>query len=127
MSTSETETVTFTERGAEKMQEVLAAAAGPDMEAGLRIDVVSGGCSGFQYRLVLDEPTDADLVFEDRSVRILVDREHLAYVRGASVDYADDADGQRFRVDNPNVVYGCGCGSSFVLREDTVANDSPRM
>ena len=51
-------------------------------------------------------------------MRILVAREHLPYVRGAEVDYIEDADRQSLHVNNPNVVYGCRYGSSFVLRED---------
>ncbi|HWV85132.1 MAG TPA: iron-sulfur cluster assembly accessory protein [Capillimicrobium sp.] len=114
------DTVTFTDRGAAKMQEVLAAVQDAD-GAGLRIDVISGGCSGYQYRLALDEPGERDLVFEDRGVRIVVHDEHLPFVRGAEVDYVDDAGGPSFRVNNPNVVYGCGCGNSFVLREEAGA------
>jgi iron-sulfur cluster assembly protein len=123
MASPDTEIVTFTQRGADKMRGILAAASAAG--AGLRIDVVSGGCSGFQYRLALDEPSDGDLVLEHRGVRILVDRDHLAYVRGACVDYVADADGHRFRVDNPNVISGCGCGSSFMLRDDAVGAPPP--
>jgi len=114
------ETVTFTDRGAAKMQEILATVSEAE-GAGLRIDVISGGCSGYQYRLALDEPGATDTVFEDRGVRIVVDTDHLAFVRGAEVDYVEDASGPRFRVDNPNVVYGCGCGNSFVLRDEAEA------
>ena len=111
-------TVTFTEPAAAKMREVLGA-VGVDAETpGLRIDVGPGGCSGYQYRLAIDEPGTDDLVLEDRGVRIIVASDHVRFVDGAEVDYSDGAGEAGFRVDNPNVVYGCGCGSSFVLRED---------
>jgi iron-sulfur cluster assembly accessory protein len=111
------DTVTFTDRGAAKMQEVLAAV--PDADgAGLRIDVIAGGCSGYQYRLALDEPADGDLVFEDRGVRIVVRNEHLPFVRGAEVDYVEDESGPSLRINNPNIVYGCSCSNSFMLREE---------
>src|SRR5690606_19437818 len=91
---------------------------GPDVPAtaGLRIDVVAGGCSGRQYRLALDEATEDDLVTEVAGVRVLVAGDAMRYVRGARLEYDEGAGG--FRVDNPNVVYGCGCGSSFVLRDE---------
>ncbi|HWK26325.1 MAG TPA: iron-sulfur cluster assembly accessory protein [Solirubrobacter sp.] len=114
--------VTFTAAGAAKLREALDAAGGSDA-AGLRIDVQDGGCSGYQYRLALDVPEEADVVFEHLGVRILVASEHLAYVRGAQVDYTENASGAGFRVNNPNVDYSCGCGSSFVLRE--AAADAP--
>ncbi len=109
--------LTITDRCASEVRLALDAepAAGPD--AGLRLDIVAGGCSGYQYRLALDRERDGDVVIEARGVRVLVDGEHLPLVRGACVDYRSEAGGAGFRVDNPNVDYSCGCGSSFVLRE----------
>lgn len=116
-----TVTVTVTDACAGRVREALAAEPAADASAGLRIDVVAGGCSGHQYRLALDRARDGDVVIESGGVRVIIDVEHLRFVRGASVDFRTDAGLAGFRVDNPNVVYGCGCGSSFLLRDDAGA------
>jgi len=110
--------ITFTEKGAEKVQEFLAAQSADVQTSGLRVGVRGGGCSGFQYALAFDTQRDDDEVFEDRGLRILVDRPSLPYVRGAIVDYVDTLQGAGFKVDNPNVVAACGCGSSFRVAEE---------
>ena len=110
--------ISFTEKGAEKVQEFLASQSADIQTSGLRVGVRGGGCSGFQYALAFDTQRDDDEVFEDRGLRILVDRPSLPYVRGAIVDYVDTLQGAGFKVDNPNVVAACGCGSSFQVRED---------
>ena len=81
--------------------------------AGLRVGVRGGGCSGFQYALAFDNLRDGDEIFEDHGLKILVDRPSLPYVRGAVVDYVESLQGAGFKVDNPNVIAACGCGSSF--------------
>lgn len=82
----------------------------------LRLAVDGGGCSGFQYRFGLtDEPAPDDLVAQTDGVRLVVDAISLDLVRGASVDFVESLGGAAFRVDNPNAVAGCGCGSSFAV------------
>ena len=110
--------ITFTEKGAEKVQEFLAGQAADTQTAGLRVGVRGGGCSGFQYALAFDNQRDDDEVFEDHGLRILVDRPSLPYVRGAVVDYVESLQGAGFKVDNPNVIAACGCGSSFRVAEE---------
>jgi iron-sulfur cluster assembly protein len=110
--------ITFTDKGAEKVKEFLASQSADIQTAGLRVGVRGGGCSGFQYALAFDTQRDGDEVFEDRGLRILVDRPSLPYVRGAIVDYVDTLQGAGFKVDNPNVVAACGCGSSFRVAEE---------
>src|SRR4051795_7111426 len=107
--------ITFTEKGAEKVQEFLAGQSADIETSGLRVGVRGGGCSGFQYALAFDPQRDGDSVFEDHGLRILVDTPSLPYVRGAIVDYVESMQGAGFKVDNPNVVAACGCGSSFPL------------
>lgn len=110
--------ITFTDKGAEKVQEFLATQQA-DMDAfGLRVGVRGGGCSGFQYALAFDSQRAGDEVFEDRGLRLLVDSESLPYVRGAVIDYVDNLQGAGFKVENPNVVAACGCGSSFRVAEE---------
>ncbi len=110
--------ITFTEKGAEKVQEFLASQGAEIQTSGLRVGVRGGGCSGFQYALAFDTQRDGDEVFMDHGLRILVDGPSLPYVRGAVVDYVDGMQGAGFKVDNPNVIAACGCGSSFRVADE---------
>ena len=110
--------ITFTDKGAEKVREFLASQGEAVATAGLRVGVRGGGCSGFQYALAFDTERDGDEIFEDHGLRLLVDRESLPYVRGAIVDYVESLTGAGFKVDNPNVIAACGCGSSFRVADE---------
>ena len=110
--------ITFTEKGAEKVREFLAGQSAEIGTAGLRVGVRGGGCSGFQYALAFDNERDGDEIFEDHGLKILVDRPSLPYVRGAVVDYVESLQGAGFKVDNPNVIAACGCGSSFRVADE---------
>ena len=113
--------IELTDKGAEKVREFLAAQAAVADTAGLRVGVRGGGCSGFQYALAFDTERDGDQVFEDHGLRLLVDGPSLPYVRGAVVDYVEGLQGAGFKVDNPNVIAACGCGSSFRVAEEEEA------
>src|SRR5438309_1478910 len=80
--------------------------------------VRGGGRSGFQYALAFDEERDGDSVFQDRGIRLLVDRPSLPYVEGSVIDFVDGLQGAGFKVDNPNVIAACGCGSSFRVADE---------
>jgi iron-sulfur cluster assembly protein len=110
--------ITITDKGAEKVREFLAAQEAQEGVAGLRVGVRGGGCSGFQYQLAFDEQRDSDMVFESRGLKLLVDRESLQFVSGSEIDYEDSLQGAGFKVNNPNVVAACGCGSSFRVAEE---------
>ena len=110
--------ITFSEKGAEKVHEFLSAQNADVDTHGLRVGVRGGGCSGFQYALAFDQQRDEDEVFTDHGLRLLVDRQSLPYVRGAIVDYVEGLQGAGFKVENPNVVAACGCGSSFQVAEE---------
>jgi iron-sulfur cluster assembly protein len=110
--------ITLTDKGAEKVQEFLASQAAVAETAGLRVGVKGGGCSGFQYSLAFDEERDGDSVFEDQGVRLLVDRSSLPYVEGSVIDFVDGLQGAGFKVENPNVIAACGCGSSFRVADE---------
>ncbi|HET7409357.1 MAG TPA: iron-sulfur cluster insertion protein ErpA [Paracoccaceae bacterium] len=82
----------------------------------LRVAVLGGGCSGFQYEFALeDEPVEGDTVIEDNGQRVLVDAESLPFLAGSVVDFKDELIGARFAVENPNATSTCGCGTSFSL------------
>jgi iron-sulfur cluster assembly protein len=108
--------VTLTDTAAVKLGEFLTGHENPD--AGLRVAVRGGGCSGFQYQLALDEPRDEDEVFETSGIKVFVDQESLRYVEGSQVDWTESFQGSGFEVTNPNVVASCGCGSSFRIAEE---------
>ena len=110
--------ITFTDKGAEKVEEFLAGQAGAVATSGLRVGMRGGGCSSFQYALAYDTQREDDEVFEDHGLRILVDRPSLPYVKGAVVDYVDTLQGAGFKVENPNVIAACGCGSSFRVADE---------
>jgi iron-sulfur cluster assembly protein len=110
--------ITLTDKGAEKVREFLSAQAAVADTAGLRVGVRGGGCSGFQYALAFDEQRENDLVFEDKGIRLLVDQPSLPYVQGSVIDFVDGLQGAGFKVDNPNVIAACGCGSSFRVAEE---------
>ena len=113
--------ITFTEVGAAKVREFLAAQGADVAVAGLRVGVKGGGCSGFQYQLAFDERRDGDIVFEDHGLQLLVDPQSLSYVDGSQIDYVDSLTGAGFQVVNPNVVAACGCGSSFRVKDEEEA------
>jgi iron-sulfur cluster assembly protein len=110
--------ITLTDKGAEKVHEFLDSQTAAAETAGLRVGVRGGGCSGFQYALAFDEQRDGDTVFEDRGIRLLVDNQSLPYVQGSTIDFIDGLQGAGFKVDNPNVIAACGCGSSFRVAEE---------
>ena len=103
-----------TETAAEKINELLAEE--DKVGSGLRVFVQGGGCSGFQYGLMIDEGSgdpDSDQVFEVNGVRLLVDPVSLRYLKNAEVDFVDNHMGGGFTIKNPNAKSTCGCGSSF--------------
>jgi iron-sulfur cluster insertion protein len=102
-----------TEAAASKIQELLAEEGKAD--SGLRVFVQGGGCSGFQYGLMIEETGAGvgDQLFESNGVKLLVDPVSLSYLKGAEVDFVDTITGGGFTIKNPNATSTCGCGSSF--------------
>lgn len=82
--------------------------------AGLRVRVVPGGCSGFQYSLNIEEESKAgDFILEKADVKLFVDMFSAQYLNGITIDYTSNMMGSGFTFDNPNATGGCGCGTSF--------------
>jgi iron-sulfur cluster assembly accessory protein len=105
--------VTLTDTAASKVKELMNGQSEAEAEAGLRVAVRGGGCSGFQYALAFDQQRDGDRVYEYSEIRLLIDSESLPFVDGSEVDYVEGLQGAGFAVNNPNVVAACGCGQSF--------------
>jgi iron-sulfur cluster assembly accessory protein len=106
--------INVTETAASKINELLVEEK--KVGAGLRVFVQGGGCSGFQYGLMIDEGDGdpaADQVFEVNGVRLVVDPISIRYLNGAEVDFVDSVTGGGFTIRNPNAKSTCGCGSSF--------------
>ncbi len=82
----------------------------------LRIGVDGGGCSGFQYTFDLVEKiADDDLVIRQAGAVVCIDPLSLSFMGGAVIDFEDSVIGQAFKIDNPNAVAACGCGTSFTV------------
>ena len=104
--------INLTEAAADQLQKLLEEKGLEDH--GLRVFVSGGGCSGLQYGMTFAEaPMEGDQVFENQNVRLIVDSGSLMYLMGAEIDYIDSLMGGGFRIDNPNAVQSCSCGSSF--------------
>lgn len=83
-------------------------------DGGLRVGVVGGGCSGFQYSLNFDnQRKDGDTVLELDGVKVFIDESSLPYIAGTTLDYVEGLHGAGFKFDNPRATRTCGCGSSF--------------
>ena len=83
--------------------------------SGLRVFVQGGGCSGFQYGLMIEENGQGagDQVYESHGVKLFVDPISIQYLKNAEVDFVDTVSGGGFTIRNPNATSTCGCGSSF--------------
>ena len=82
----------------------------------IRVAVKGGGCSGLMYDLLFDATIEpADEVFEDKGIKILVDKKSLLYLLGTVLDFSDGLNGKGFQFVNPNASRTCGCGESFAV------------
>ena len=81
---------------------------------GLRVFVMAGGCSGYQYGMVLEnERKSDDITWSENGINVYVDRQSAQLLQGASIDFVETVQGSGFKIDNPNAVSSCGCGNSF--------------
>jgi iron-sulfur cluster assembly protein len=109
--------LTLSAKASEKAKELFRE-KGMEAEGALRVFVVGGGCSGYQYGMALARQPDAeDLVIEHNGIRLLVDPDSAPLLEGAEIDYVDDLMKAGFTIHNPNAVHSCACGSSFQTAE----------
>jgi len=102
----------LTKKAAEKILELTEKQNKPGY--GIRIKVVQGGCSGFQYGFAFENTTrDNDQVVEQHDVKLYLDQESFEFMKGAKIDFVESLQGAGFKVSNPNVTSSCGCGQSF--------------
>jgi len=107
--------VTITDKAKQRIVE-LRKEEGKSDEHNVRVSVQGGGCSGLMYQLTFDESVqDSDEIFEDKEVKILVDKKSLLYLLGTTLDFSDGLNGKGFQFINPNASRTCGCGESFAV------------
>jgi iron-sulfur cluster assembly accessory protein len=104
--------LTLTAPAIAKVREIMATQ--DPLPAGLRIGVVGGGCSGFQYSMAFENQAGMmDKVFSFEDLKVFVDATSLMYLNGCTVDFVETVEAAGFKFDNPQVKSTCGCGSSF--------------
>ena len=107
--------IAVTEKAKDRIAE-LRTEEGHSNDHNIRVAVKGGGCSGLMYDLEFDnQVSDADDVFEDRGVKIIVDKKSLLYLLGTTLDFTDGLNGKGFQFINPNASRTCGCGESFAV------------
>ncbi len=115
-----TETVNLTPEAVETVRNLLIEKNVPDY--GLRVFVAGGGCSGLQYGMALEaEARPYDHVIETDGIKVFIDPTSMMYLNQATIGYEDSLMGGGFKIDNPNAVSSCGCGSSFKTEESQAA------
>lgn len=106
--------ITVTPLAAQKLRELVSDEGKDPDKTELRVFVQGGGCSGFQYGLMLNEDiSETDLCFESSGIKIVVDPISIRYLKSAEIDFLENPSGGGFAVKNPNATSTCGCGQSF--------------
>jgi iron-sulfur cluster insertion protein len=105
--------LTITESAATRLAELILEEGQTD-HTKVRVFVQGGGCSGFEYGFTFDdEQNEDDWEIEAGNAKVLIDSMSMQYMQGAEIDFVDDLQGTRFKINNPNAQTTCGCGSSF--------------
>jgi iron-sulfur cluster assembly protein len=121
----ETTLVTLTAGAAAKISNLMAQEPAGEAEV-LRVAIQGGGCSGFEYALGFDRGAQAgDHELEFHGVRVVVDPFSAPYLQGSTIDFLEGLQESGFKIDNPNVVSACGCGSSFQVAEGEEPDAAP--
>ncbi|PWJ59488.1 iron-sulfur cluster assembly protein [Dyadobacter jejuensis] len=82
----------------------------------IRVGVLGGGCSGLTYNLEFNSDSlPTDMVFEDKGIKIIVDKKSILYLAGTNLEFSDGLNGKGFQFVNPNATRTCGCGESFAV------------
>lgn len=107
--------ISVTDKAKERIAEIRTE-EGHTPKHNVRVAVKGGGCSGLMYDLLFDEKLeDSDQVFEDKGVKVIVDKKSLLYLVGTTLDFTDGLNGKGFQFVNPNASRTCGCGESFSI------------
>ena len=107
--------IQVTDKAKEKLVQLKKEEGHPN-EYNVRVAVEGGGCSGLMYQLDFDgKIKEDDKIFEDKGVKILVDKKSILYLLGTTLDFSDGLNGKGFQFNNPNAARTCGCGESFAV------------
>ena len=116
------QSVEFTIAAADKVYTLITEEKNPELN--LRVYITGGGCSGFQYGFTFDTEINEDDIIITKTcsdsqtdIKLLIDSMSYQYLKNATIDYKQDAQGERFIIKNPNAKTTCGCGSSFSIEE----------
>ena len=106
--------IQLTENAVSKVSEIISTQE--PKPTGLRIAVVGGGCSGFQYSMAFETNMGPlDKIYDFNGLKVFVDQASMLYLDGVRIDYIETLEGAGFKFENPNVKATCGCGSSFTV------------
>ena len=104
--------LTITDKAQGKVKEILDSQTEPF--EGIRVQVVGGGCSGFQYHMGFEKQANGgDEILDANGFKVFVDKGSMIYLDGTEIDYVESLTGAGFKFNNPNVKSTCGCGESF--------------
>jgi iron-sulfur cluster assembly protein len=107
--------ITVTENAKKRLND-LRHQEGKDEGFSVRVSVKGGGCSGLMYDLSFDNKIgDKDEIFEDKGIKIMVDKKSILYLFGTTLDFSGGLNGKGFQFINPNASRTCGCGESFAV------------
>ena len=108
--------VTLSEAAARHINKIVSESGGS--AHAVRLEVLGGGCSGYQYRFGFADTVDEaeDVVIEQGGARFVIDRTSLEIIKGSEIDYSESLMESGFRVVNPNAATSCGCGNSFSVK-----------
>ena len=103
-----------TKNAAKRVQDLIVKRKDPSLM--LRITVLGGGCSGFQYKIGLDAKIqDDDKIFDTEDIKLVIDEASIEFLEGVTLDYVEELIGASFQIKNPNATSSCGCGNSFAV------------
>ncbi len=107
-------TLEVTDAAVGEIKKFMSSEEGLPETAGLRVRVVPGGCSGFQYSLNIEEDSrQGDFILDRGGIKLFVDMFSGQYLNGVKIDYVTGVMGSGFTFTNPNATGSCGCGTSF--------------
>lgn len=109
--------ITVTEKAASELTNLLASKEAPE-GAGLRLGVERGGCAGLAYTMRIAPPEEGDQIVDLNGTRFIVAQDSFDFLRGCTVDFADELSDRGFKIFNPNASRSCGCGTSFEPTEE---------
>lgn len=109
---STSEPIIITQPAVDQLKKILSEEKTPENHY-LRVGVKGGGCSGLSYILDIDEKKEFDEIFDYKAFSLIIDKRHLMYLEGTTLDFSEGLDNRGFTFDNPNAQSTCGCGSSF--------------